>query len=165
VGGVRSWPDPTAQSSSDGLRKGKAPELSRGSRDYLSIHGFIGYKNLLNIKKYCQNKIGLFMVTEFTSDRGMILLPYEDFARIALELEFFGVQAPATKPEVIKRVRDIVGKSMIIISCGIGVQGAPLGSAIEVGSDFEVIGRTIYKSKSPRVITKKIAKVIRGVIE
>ena len=90
---------------------------------------------------------------------------YEDFARIALDLGFYGAQAPATKPKVIKIVKDIIGNSMTIISCGIGAQGAKPGSAIEASADFEIIGRAIYLSKKPREITKKYAEMIRKVVE
>lgn len=133
--------------------------------DFLTVHGFIGYANLSDIKEYGGKRIDFFMITELTSDNEVTLFPYEDFARIALDLGFYGAQAPATKPKVIKIVKDLIGNSMTIISCGIGAQGAKPGSAIEANADFEIIGRAIYLSKKPREITKKYAEMIRKVVE
>ena len=139
---------------------------SENKIDFLTIHSFIGRSNLVKAKQYSANKIKLFMITELTSSCvGTDLLPYERSAELAVELDFYGAQAPATKPKVIKKVRDIVGDSMTIISCGIGAQGKSPGSAIESGADFEIIGRAIYLDKNPREATKKYIKMIKEVGE
>jgi len=65
----------------------------------------------------------------------------------------YGVVAPATRPESIKKIRKIVG-DMIIISPGIKVQGGKVGSALNVGADFEIIGRGIYDDKNPQSAAK-----------
>jgi len=38
---------------------------------------------------------------------------------------------------------------MLIISPGVGAQGAPFGSAIRAGADYEIVGRAIYASQDP----------------
>lgn len=130
--------------------------------DFLMIHGFIGEENLIKAKKHSKNKLDLFMVTELTSDIGTNLFPYKKFAKWAVDLDFYGVQAPATKPEVIKEVKRIAKNSLKIISCGMGTQGAHYGSAIKNGADFEIIGRGIYASENPRERLEEYISMIRG---
>ena len=117
--------------------------------DFLTLYGFIGIENLKKTKEYSEeNGINLFLMTELTP--GKILFPYRKFAKWARKLGFYGVQAPATKPIVVREVRKIVGDSLKIISCGVGAQGGLLKSAIRNGADFEIIGRYIYESENPR---------------
>lgn len=102
-----------------------------------------------------------FVFTEFTQPDGLINPKLsDDVARIAKDLGAYGIQAPGTKPDRIKRLRDIVGSDLKIISCGIGAQGPPPGSAIKAGADFEIIGRAIYDAKNPKLAVKEIGKKI-----
>lgn len=136
----------------------------RNEIDYLMIHGFIGEYNLKEAKEYAKNRIKFFIVTDLTTCTG-IKGPFEIYAMIAKNLGFYGVQAPATKENVVKRVRELVGDSLVIISCGVGHQGPKPGDAIMAGADFEIIGRSIYESENPKVITKSFAEMIKKVVK
>ena len=128
--------------------------------DFLTVHGFIGKANLVKLKNHAKDKIQFFIITELTSCLGTILLPFEKNAELAVELDFYGIQAPATKPYIIKKLRKRVGSRLKIISCGILAQGAAVGSAIRNGADFEIIGRGIYMMEDPRKATKEYIKHI-----
>ena len=137
---------------------------SVNSIDFLTVHGFIGPTNLEELRQYVGERIRLFMITEFTSCIDEVILDYRKYSKSALDLKFYGVQAPATKPDIIREVRAIVGDTMIIICCGIGRQGSNVGSAIKSGADFEIIGRWIYLSDNPRKTTEKFKQMINDVV-
>ena len=129
--------------------------------DYLFIHGFIGVDNLADAKFHALDRIKFFLVTDLTTCGTKHNV--EILANIAKDMEFFGVQVPGTKPEVVSKVRNEVGESVKLISCGIGYQGPIHGSALRMGADYEIIGRKIYLNESPREITKSmISDFMRG---
>lgn len=71
-----------------------------------------------------------------------------------------GFVLPATYPQLITRARNAY-PSALIFSPGVGVQGAPFGSAISAGADFEIIGRSITQAPSPADETKRVLEVMR----
>lgn len=73
-----------------------------------------------------------------------------------------GFVLPATFPDLIRAARKSY-PSKLIFSPGVGTQGAPFGSAISAGADFEIIGRSITQAPSPAERAKEIAKVMRSV--
>ena len=70
-----------------------------------------------------------------------------------------GFVLPATFPQLITRARKKYPQAMLF-SPGVGVQGAPFGSAIAAGSDFEIIGRAIAGAPSPAQKAREIKEVI-----
>jgi len=70
-----------------------------------------------------------------------------------------GFVLPATFPDLIKRARGRY-PSKLIFSPGVGTQGAPFGSAIRAGADFEIIGRSITQDPSPARKAREIAEAI-----
>jgi orotidine-5'-phosphate decarboxylase len=70
-----------------------------------------------------------------------------------------GFVVPATRPIVIEKVKKMLPANgrFILLSPGVGAQGAPYGSAIAKGAHFEVIGRSIYESADP---LKEVQKVV-----
>lgn len=132
--------------------------------DLILVHGFIGtdaLQDLVEIAKE-RNK-GIIVVTELTHEGGLDFTNHfsEDIAKIAKHIGAYGIQAPGTRPERVKKMREMVGKSMCIVSCGIGVQGGKPGSAIAAGADYEIVGRAIHASQNPKKAVEKIAKEIR----
>lgn len=92
----------------------------------------------------------IFLLTEYTHTAEAISAEFGNVtARMAVEYKAFGIQAPATRPERILELRSIIGDNVRIISCGVGHQGTPYGNAVKSGADFEIIGRSIYKSRDP----------------
>lgn len=105
--------------------------------------------------------IMIFLLTEYTHSADVIDSSIADqMARMAVEAGAYGIQAPATRPNRIAELRRLVGHDLKIISCGVGYQGAPYGSAIKHGADFEIIGRAIYRSDDPVVESKKALDAI-----
>ena len=133
--------------------------------DGLLIHGFIGPDGIEACIEEAKEKM-IFIITELTSPGGSVFTQpiSEDIARMAKELGAYGIQAPGTRPERIKKLRLIVGNELVIISCGIGAQGPSPGSAIRAGADYEIIGRAIYESQDPTKKMIKIKKLIQEAI-
>jgi orotidine-5'-phosphate decarboxylase len=71
----------------------------------------------------------------------------ERLAELAVECNADGIIAPATRPERVKALRQIIG-SKKILSPGVGAQG---GSAEEIAPliDSMIVGRSIYNSEDP----------------
>lgn len=87
----------------------------------------------------------LFVFTQFTHMTGLISDEMADeYVDLALFFKCSGIQVPATIPGRIMQVKQKVGNELCIVSCGIGAQGAVIGSAIRSGADYEIIGRAIY---------------------
>lgn len=86
----------------------------------------------------------------------------EKIAALSVILGANGVVAPATHPERIKKIREIVG-SLTIISPGVGVQGGSPAEAIGAGADYVIVGRSIYQAKEPRKIAMRIVEEIARV--
>jgi len=75
---------------------------------------------------------------------------FEMFTQMAIEWRADGLVVGATRPEIIRRVRSLVGPSMGIYSPGVGAQGGDARKALEVGATYLIVGRSIYASPSPR---------------
>lgn len=81
---------------------------------------------------------------------------FEIFLRKAREWDADGVIVGATNINAIKRAREIVGKELLIFSPGIGVQGGKAKDAVNAGSDFIIVGRSIINSKDPSAFTERM---------
>lgn len=68
-----------------------------------------------------------------------------------------GYILPATFPQLIRKARGFSPEALIL-SPGVGVQGAPFGSAISAGADFEIVGRAISAAISPKEVAEKILR-------
>jgi orotidine-5'-phosphate decarboxylase len=74
---------------------------------------------------------------------------FEIFAEMAVQWKASGVVVGATKPDIISRVRKLVGPDIDIFSPGVGVQGGDAGKAIAAGADYLIVGRSIYAAADP----------------
>ncbi len=120
--------------------------------DAIIAHAFVGPESL----KVLTNYLTVFSLVGMShKDSYLINSNTEILIRISLNVGISNFVAPATYPEIIKYLRREVPDALII-SPGIGVQGAPFGSALKVGADFEIIGRSITLSLNPIEETKKI---------
>ena len=80
--------------------------------------------------------------------RGGDFFNIEAFCSLALEVGATGVIAPATRPEDISRIRNLIG-NLKIMSPGVGAQGGNSKEALKAGADFIIVGRGIYLSDNP----------------
>ena len=85
---------------------------------------------------------------------------------ISRKAQVDGYITPATRPNLISYVRKNVGSNVALLAPGVGVQGAPFGSALAAGADYEIIGRSILLADNPieklRSIARKHKEVLRG---
>lgn len=126
--------------------------------DYVIVHGFAGE----DVIKACSKIVDIFVVAEMThpGSKDFISKEAEKIAKMAKK-HAYGIVAPATRPERIKKLRKIAG-DLVIISPGVKAQGAEVGSAIKAGADFEIIGRKIYDSKDPKEAAKEFADILKN---
>lgn len=87
---------------------------------------------------------------------------FDKLLEAALKAGVDGFVLPATFPHYISRAR-LLCKHALIVSPGVGVQGASFGSAIRAGADYEIVGRAIYDSPSPRGAAEKVVRAIEEV--
>ncbi len=128
------------------------------------VHGFTGRDSLTECVKTGNERRGdIYVVTEMSHPGALDFLQaaaYE-LAQIAVECDAAGVVAPATRPERLREIRNIVG-DMTIISPGVGAQGGNASDAIRAGADYVIVGRSIYNSKAPGKEAEKIVREIES---
>lgn len=122
--------------------------------DAVIAHSFIGETSLRTINKLLPT---LAVVTMSVSDCYKYDENVEFFVEMSNKIGLSGIVAPATKPEILKRIRSLT--SLKIFSPGIGAQGMEYGSAIRNGADYEIVGRSILEAKSPLTEIKKVASI------
>lgn len=94
---------------------------------------------------------------------GLIDQHFHELAGMVLRAGFEGCVVPATKPYIVKAVRELA-PDKLLLSPGVGAQGAPLGSAIAAGADFEIVGRAITASSNRRLAAKAVRDSIRSAL-
>ncbi|MCS7108499.1 MAG: orotidine-5'-phosphate decarboxylase [Sulfolobales archaeon] len=130
--------------------------------DGVIAHGFVGFDGGLDgLVKTCNEiNVDLYVLVSMSHPGSTEI--YDSVIDKVLKIVDFlkpkGVVAPATRPEIIKYVRTRLGSSYILISPGVGVQGAEFGSALCFGADFEIVGRAITKAEDPVKAAESVIK-------
>jgi orotidine-5'-phosphate decarboxylase len=93
----------------------------------------------------------IYVVTEMSHPGGTeFTQPNADrMAKIAVDCGAAGVIAPATRPDRIKHIRQIIG-NLRILSPGVGAQGGSASDALRNGADYIIVGRAIYGAPDAR---------------
>jgi len=131
--------------------------------DAVISHAIIGYDALKEIVSEAITRgIGVLTVCAMTHKGAeeTINTFFRKNLEISVKAGVDGFILPATMPKYIEEARKIY-KNYLVFSPGIGAQGASPGSAIRVGADFEIVGRSIYMSKNPSEVAKKIVENLR----
>ncbi|MEJ2771142.1 MULTISPECIES: orotidine 5'-phosphate decarboxylase [unclassified Stygiolobus] len=139
----------------DSTMVGIVSRLTSFSDSFIS-HSFIGFEGALDTLSSFLSKEGkgLYLVLSM-SHKGWNDSFYPYLKDIARHVNPKGFVVGATKPEMIKVVRyDFPEK--LIISPGVGVQGALFGDALCNGADYEIVGRSIYSSTDPVKTTREL---------
>ncbi len=141
-----------------------AAQLFEVGFDALIIHAAIGKKggldevvNLANEMK--KGVLGLCAMSHPGASEHLNQ-HIDELLSIAASAGVDGYVLPATYPQLITRARDTY-PSTLILSPGVGTQGAGFGSAISAGADFEIIGRSIAQDPSPAKKAREILKEMR----
>jgi len=136
--------------------------------DGITIHGIFG-RDVIGkcIEVANSREKDVYVVTEMSNPGAVELTQQlgEKIAIIAKELGATGIVAPATRPNRVRRYREIVGNGMIIMSPGIGPQGGNIGDAILEGANFEIIGRLIYDSPDQAEAARKLSLQLKQRLE
>ena len=124
--------------------------------------GFVGRDSI----EACVEAAGgkdVFVVVEMSHPGGAVFYqPLTDkFSLIAREVGASGVIAPATRPERIRHIRDLVG-NLKILSPGVGAQGGSAAAAIDAGADYIIVGRSIYNAEDSKAAAQKITEDINS---
>ncbi|MEA1944599.1 MAG: orotidine-5'-phosphate decarboxylase [Euryarchaeota archaeon] len=128
--------------------------------DAVIMHAFVGadvVREVVNL-----NKGDVIAVIEMTHPGSVEYLEHvsEDLIRKTSECGVDGMVLPATRPERIKRLSGMIDSETYIISPGIHAQGARPGDAIISGSDYEIVGRGIYRSENPKDSAEQIYRQV-----
>lgn len=123
------------------------------------VHGFPGEDSV----RACVDaaKGDVFVVTEMShpgAERFSAPIA-EEVARMAVKVGATGIIAPATRPERVRRMREIVGR-LRIATPGVGAQGGNAADAIGAGADYVIVGRAIYEAEEPGKEAERIVKEI-----
>lgn len=136
--------------------------------DAVIAHGFMGYEGGLDgLSRVAHLKDkGLIVLLSMSNKGAMTMMDnlVDGILGEALKADPSGFVAPATRPEVIKKIRAEIPPIMKIFSPGVGAQGAPPGSALSSGADYEIVGRAIYESADPASSAKSIVRLQREAI-
>jgi orotidine-5'-phosphate decarboxylase len=134
--------------------------MEKGAQGII-VQGFVGKDSIEACVKAAGGK-DVFVVVEMSHPGGAeFFQPVTDkFAQMAKDLNATGVIAPATRPERIKHIRNLVG-DLKILSPGVGAQGGSASGAILAGADYIIVGRSIYNSENPKAAAQKIAGDIK----
>jgi orotidine-5'-phosphate decarboxylase len=92
-------------------------------------------------------------------DNGPTRPMFEMFIEMAREWKAYGLIVGATKPEIIRRARDVAGRELAIFSPGVGAQGGDSRAAMAAGSDYLIVGRAIYEASDPKAIARQYAEL------
>jgi len=132
--------------------------------DAAIIHSFIGgEKGLMDTVEAARDiGIGVVSVVAMSHPGAHDILNknFDYLLKLSMDSGVDAIVLPATFPEYIRRARE-AGFKGVIMSPGVGAQGAKPGSAIEAGADFEIIGRLIYKSEDPATTASELVEVLR----
>ena len=139
----------------DSTMVGIVSRLTSFSDSFIS-HSFIGFEGALDTLSFFLSKEGkgLYLVLSM-SHKGWNDSFYPYLKDIARHVNPKGFVVGATKPEMIKVVRNDFPEKLII-SPGVGVQGALFGDALCNGADYEIVGRSIYSSTDPVKTTREL---------
>lgn len=137
--------------------------FDRGA-DGVIVHGFPGEDSLKACVEVSAGDIFVVAAMSHPGAAKFIVPAAGDMALMAREAGASGIVAGATRPDIIARLRRVVG-SMTILSPGIGPQGGDPVEAIRRGADYLIVGRRITAAKEPVHAAQEAAAEIRSAHE
>ncbi|BEP17236.1 orotidine-5'-phosphate decarboxylase [Pyrofollis japonicus] len=128
--------------------------------DAVIAHGFVGYEGGLDeLKRLLDEKDRKLIVVASMSHPGAAKTYDKVLGEVLEAIEAakpWGVVAPATRPSIIRLVRERLGNTVKILAPGVGAQGARPGEALCAGADYEIVGRAITGSENPVEAARRI---------
>ena len=121
--------------------------------DAVIAHAFVGVEGALaELKEMLDGRgrrLVLVVSMSHPGSREVMDKVFEELLGVASRLGAWGVVAPATRPQMVRRAREALGPSVKILSPGVGAQGARPGDALCAGADYEIVGRAITGADDP----------------
>ncbi len=143
----------------------RVARVAEGWADAVIAHAFPGYEGALDgLSSYLEERGMRLVAVVAMSNPGAreTMDPVLDrLVEAARRAGAWGLVAPATRPEVVSRARSLYPEA-VIMSPGVGAQGAEPGSAIRAGADLEIIGRMIAASPDPARVVESLEDAYRG---
>jgi len=133
-----------------------ASQLTSSGASGVIIHGFTGRDVVRSCRKVTKE---LYVVAEMSHQGSLDFLSprSEEIAIMAREEGADGIVAPATRPERIRKLKEVSG--LKVLSPGVGAQGGSYTSAVENGADYVIIGRSITMSDNP---VEALERIVSG---
>ncbi len=135
--------------------------------DAVIAHAFIGVEGALSeLREYLEEN-GARLVLVYSMSHPGAAHTFDVCSSVidsvVEKVKPWGLVAPATRPEVIKKAR-LRYSDIVIMSPGVGAQGAEPGTAICAGADYEIVGRSVAWSDDPiaalNVLEKRAQKTL-----
>lgn len=140
-------------------------QVFKAGADAVIVQGFTG-RDSLDACQEVASEYGkdVFVVSEMSHPGGAEFMQpvAEAIAKMAAEAGAFGLVAPATRLESVKKIRNIIGDELAILSPGVGAQGGKASEVIAAGADWVIVGRSIYNAESPKEAASEIAEEIEA---
>ena len=138
-------------------------EVFRRGASGVIVHGFMGTDSVRACVDAANGDV--FVLAEASHPGGKeFTQPVADrLARLAVEAGASGIIAPATRPERVKELREIVG-SLLILCPGVGAQGGSASDTIAAGADYVIVGRSIYQAEDPKAEASRIVGEIGSIL-
>ncbi|MDK2988575.1 MAG: orotidine-5-phosphate decarboxylase [Methanoculleus sp.] len=131
--------------------------------DAVIAHGFVGADAARTCVEVAHNHSGAAYIVAEMSHPGATEFFHdgvaERLARLAVACRADGIIAPATRPERIGRLREIVGNKAIY-SPGVGAQGGDLDTVARL-VDGVIVGRSIYEAEGPAAEAERFSRIRR----
>lgn len=138
-------------------------EVFRRGASGVIVHGFMGTDSV----RACVDaaKGDVFVLAEASHPGGKeFTQPVADkLARLAVEAGARGIIAPATRPERVRELREIVGP-LLILCPGVGAQGGSASDTIAAGADYVIVGRSIYQAEDPKAEASRLVGEIASIL-
>ncbi|KUK63733.1 orotidine-5'-phosphate decarboxylase [Methanoculleus sp.] len=131
--------------------------------DAVIAHGFVGADAARTCVEAAHNHSGAAYIVAEMSHPGATEFFHggvaERLATLAVACRADGIIAPATRPERVARLREIVGKKAIY-SPGVGAQGGDLDTVARL-VDGVIVGRSIYEAADPAAEAERLSRIRR----
>lgn len=125
------------------------------------VHGFPGADSLRACVEVAQGEVFVVTAMSHPGAERFLLPQAQELARLAVEEKAAGIVVGATRPAMIRELRETIG-SLRILAPGVGVQGGSPVEALRAGADYLIVGRTITQSENPSGAADQILSEIRG---
>jgi len=131
--------------------------------DAVIAHGFVGADAARTCVEVAHSHSGAAYIVAEMSHPGATEFFHggvaENLATLAVACRADGIIAPATRPERIARLREIVGEKTIY-SPGVGAQGGDLDTVARL-VDGVIVGRSIYEAADPAAEAERLSRIRR----